>query len=82
MKTAAGNSIRTLKFTEREKVRVDKAAVIYGWKKGESARFARQIVLAFVDLALLRLAGPSAPRALAQCAARTSSGDGRRKEVV
>ena len=37
--------MRTLRFTELEYRRIEKASKICGWKIGESARFARRALL-------------------------------------
>jgi hypothetical protein len=36
---------RTLRFTEEEKARIERAAKICGWQNGESATFARDYLL-------------------------------------
>jgi hypothetical protein len=44
--------MRTLRFTEREKACVEKAAKICGWPEGESAIFARALLLGNVSTIL------------------------------
>jgi hypothetical protein len=48
----ARRAMRTLHFTEREKACVDKAAKICGWAEGESAIFARALLLQDVSAIL------------------------------
>lgn len=50
--TAATTRYRTLKFTEAEKARIDKAARICGGKDGRSAIFARFLLLDSVSAIL------------------------------
>jgi len=48
-KARATPIFRTLRVTEAEKALIDKAAKICGWPDGDSALFARQLLLAYVE---------------------------------
>jgi hypothetical protein len=48
-KARATPIFRTLRVTEAEKALIDKAAKICGWPDGDSALFARQLLLGYVE---------------------------------
>ena len=58
--TKRGAPAETLSFTKVEKARIEKAAKVCGWRDGESAIFARALLLRNVE-AVLRGNKPPRP---------------------